>query len=151
MIDVAAIAAAAAGTSVDGEVITVEPEGLVAVAEAAKEAGFEMCMDLTAVDYLDRDPRFEVVVILLSQSHRQRLRLRCPVPADQPLVPSLTTVYPGANFYEREVYDLMGIAFEGHPDLTRILMPDDWEGHPLRKDYAVGSVPVQFKSSPESS
>ena len=150
MIDVAAVAAAHPGSSVNGDTITLDPGGLLAVAEAAKEAGFEMCMDLTAVDYLDRAPRFEVVVNLLSQSHRQRLRLHVPVPADDPRLPSLTGTYPSANFYEREVYDLMGIAFDGHPDLTRILMPDDWEGHPLRKDYAVGSVPVQFKSSPTS-
>ena len=72
------------------------------------------------------------------------------VPADDPTVPSLCTVYPGVNFPEREVYDLFGITFEGHPDMTRILMPDDWEGHPLRKDFSVGSVPVRFKESPEA-
>ena len=148
--DIAAIAAAAPGTAIDGDVITVDAVSIVPVAQAAKEAGFEMCMDLTAVDYLDREPRFEVVVNLLSQRHRHRLRLRCGVPAEDPVLPTLTGVYPGANFYEREVYDLIGIAFDGHPVLTRILMSDDWEGHPLRKDYAVGSVPVQFKSSPES-
>jgi NADH-quinone oxidoreductase subunit C len=143
-----AIAAAAPGATSDGDVITLGPDGLLAAATAAKEGGFEMCVDLTAVDYLDRHPRFEVVVNLLSQQHRRRLRIRCAVPADHPSVPSLTALYPGANFYEREVYDLFGISFEDHPDMTRILMPDDWEGHPLRKDYAVGSVPVQFKSSP---
>ncbi|MDH3729611.1 MAG: NADH-quinone oxidoreductase subunit C [Acidimicrobiia bacterium] len=144
------IAKAVPGATSDGDVISVGPEGLLAVAEAANEAGFEMCVDLTAVDYLHRDPRFEVVVNLLSQKHKQRLRVRCGVPADSPVVPSLTGVYPGVNFYEREVYDLMGISFDGHPDLTRILMPDEWEGHPLRKDYAVGAVPVQFKSAPTS-
>ncbi len=144
------IVKAALGAAADGDVITVDPAGLLAVAEAAKEAGFEMCVDLTAVDYLHREPRFEVVVNLLSQKHKRRLRIRCGVPADNPVVPSLTDVYPSVNFYEREVYDLMGISFTGHPGMTRILMPDDWEGHPLRKDFAVGGVPVQFKSSPTS-
>lgn len=144
------IAKAVPGAIADGDIITVEPDGLLAVAEAAKEAGFEMCIDLTAVDYLHREPRFEVVVNLLSQKHKRRLRIRCGVLATKPVVPSLTDIYPGANFYEREVYDLMGISFTGHPDMTRILMPDDWEGHPLRKDFAVGAVPVQFKSSPTS-
>jgi NADH-quinone oxidoreductase subunit C len=140
-----AIAAAAPEASVAGDVITVGPDGLVAVAAAAKGAGFEMCVDIAGVDYLHRQPRFEIVVNLLSQRHKRRLRIRCGV-ADGQDVPSLTELYPSANFYEREIYDLFGISFTGHPDLTRILMPDDWEGHPLRKDYAVGSVPVQFKS-----
>ena len=125
-------------------------------AEAARRAGFEMLVDLTAVDYLRvRRVRFEVVVSLLSLEHNIRLRLRVPVsaghPGDDPTVPSLVTVYPGANFFEREVFDLFGIIFEGHPDLTRILLPDDWVGHPLRKDFATGAVPVQFKSSPQVS
>lgn len=145
MID--AIAAAAPGTSVDGDVISVGPDGLVAVAAAARDAGFEMCVDVVGVDYLHRRPRFEVVVGLLSQQHKRRLRIRCGV-ADGQEVPSLTGVYPSANFYEREIYDLFGVNFTGHPDLTRILMPDEWVGHPLRKDYAVGAVPVQFKSAP---
>ena len=118
---------------------------------AAREAGFEMLVDLTAVDYLRiRRVRFEVVVGLLSLEHNIRLRLRVPAPADDATVPSLVPVYPGANFFERETYDMFGIIFEGHPDLTRILLPDDWEGHPLRKDYSVGSVPVRFKESPKA-
>ena len=145
-----AIAAAGPSVSIEGDVVTVAPADLIAVVTAAKDNGFEMCVDVTAVDYLHRDPRFEVVVNLLSQRHKRRLRIRCGVPAAEPVLPTLTDLYPGANFYEREIFDLMGISFEGHPDLTRILMPDDWEGHPLRKDFAVGSVPVQFKSAPSS-
>jgi NADH-quinone oxidoreductase subunit C len=120
--------------------------------------GFEMCVDLCAVDYLthpDRPlpdgvaaERFEVVVNLLSLSRRERARIRVQVPESDPVVDSVFDVYPGCEALEREAYDLMGIAFRGHPDLTRILMPEDWEGHPLRKDYAVGRVPVQFKEAP---
>lgn len=117
---------------------------------AARQAGFEMMVDLTAVDYLRvRRVRFEVVVGLLSLQHNIRLRMLVPIPADDPTVPSLVPVYPGANFFERETFDMFGIIFEDHPDLTRILLPDDWVGHPLRKDFATGSVPVQFKSSPQ--
>ncbi len=132
------------------DVAVVERDDLVAFAAAAREAGFEMCVDVTSVDYLSRRPRFEIVANLVSLQHRRRLRIRVGVPGDDPVAPSLTSVYPGVNFYEREIYDLMGIHFDGHPDLTRILMPDDWEGHPLRKDSPVGSVPVQFKASPKA-
>jgi NADH/F420H2 dehydrogenase subunit C len=119
---------------------------------AASDSGFEMMVDLTAVDYLRvRRVRFEVVVGLLSLQHNIRLRLLVPVPAGDLSVPSLVPVYPGANFFERETYDMFGIIFEDHPDLTRILLPDDWVGHPLRKDFATGGVPVQFKSSPQVS
>lgn len=145
-----AIAKAAPGASIEGDVVMLDPGELLAAAAAAKAEGFEMCMDVTAVDYLHREPRFEVVVNLLSQRLRKRIRIRCGVPASEPTVPSLTGIYPSANFYEREIFDLMGISFEGHPDMTRIMMPDEWEGHPLRKDYAVGSVPVQFKSAPSN-
>jgi len=122
------------------------------VAQAARDAGFEMLVDETVVDYLGKRPvRFELVAGLLSLQHNLRVRLRAPVPEDDMIVDSLVPVYPGANFYEREAYDMFGLTFEDHPDLTRILLPDEWEGHPLRKDYGVGSVPVQFKSSPEAS
>ncbi|MDR9452028.1 MAG: NADH-quinone oxidoreductase subunit C [Acidimicrobiia bacterium] len=134
----------------DQDTAWVPREQIREFASRARRAGFEMLVDLTAVDYLRvRRVRFEVVVGLLSLEHNLRLRLRVPVPADDPTVPSLVPVYPGANFFEREVFDLFGIIFEGHPDLTRILLPDDWVGHPLRKDFAVGAVPVQFKSSPQ--
>jgi NADH-quinone oxidoreductase subunit C len=115
---------------------------------AAKEAGFEVCVDVTAVDWMRQRPqRFEVVANLLSMQHRLRLRMITTAPRQEPAVASLVPIWPGANFPEREAYDMFGIVFEGHPDLTRILMPDEWEGHPLRKDFGVGSVPVQFKES----
>jgi NADH-quinone oxidoreductase subunit C len=117
---------------------------------------FRVCVDLTAVDYLayeaprhlppDVEPqRFEVVVGLLAHGTRERLRLRVQVPADDATCPSLFDVHPGTEALEREVYDMYGIEFTGHPDLSRILMPEDWEGFPLRKDNPVGTIPVQFK------
>jgi NADH-quinone oxidoreductase subunit C len=125
---------------------------------AFRAAGFEMCVDLCAVDYLTHPgrtlpegvtpERFEVVVNLLSLSIRQRVRIRVQVPESDPSLDSLFDVFPGTEAMEREAYDLMGIVFTRHPDLTRILMPEDWEGHPLRKDYGVGRVPVQFKEAP---
>lgn len=130
------------------DVVALSAEHLEPFAAAAREAGFNVLADVTAVDWLGhREPRFEVVVNLLSMAHRRRLRIRVPVPDDDLTVPSLVPVWPGANYPEREVYDMFGIVFAGHPDLTRILMPDDWAGHPLRKDFSVGGVPVQFKAS----
>ena len=143
-----AVASARPETSLEDEVIRVAPDDLARLADAARAAGFEVCSDITAVDYLGiRRTRFEVVVNLLSLSLNRRLRILAAVPEDDPAVPSLVAVYPGASFLEREVYDMFGIRFEGHPDLTRILMPDDWEGHPLRRDFGVGAVPVQFKEA----
>ena len=118
---------------------------------AAHATGYDVFVDLCGVDYLRRRPRFEVVVTLLSHTLRRRLRLRVGVDGADPVAPSITDVFPGANFYEREAFDLFGIRFAGHPDLTRILLPDDWEGYPLRKDYSVGSVPVQFKGAHKAS
>jgi len=134
-------------TSLGDPVVRLAREDLAAFAAAARDAGLDTFIDLCGVDYLSRpEGRFEVVVHLLSMESRLRLRIQAAVPGDDPRVPSLTTVFPGANFYEREAYDLFGIRFDGHPDLTRLLLPDDWEGHPLRKDHPVGSVPVQFKA-----
>ncbi len=134
--------------SASQHVVMLPKDELGAFGQAAKEAGFEMAADVTAVDYLGkRKVRFEVVANFLSVQHGLRLRVRCPVPADDTVVPSLVPAYPGANFFEREIYDMFGITFDGHPDMTRILMPDDWEGHPLRKDFGVGDVPVQFKEA----
>lgn len=130
----------------------------VSLATALRRAGFITCSDLCAVDYLthpDRplpagvEPaRFEVVVNLASHAAARRVRLRVMVPEDDPVCPTLFSVYPGTENMEREAYDLMGIRFTGHPDPSRILMPEDWEGHPLRRDYGVGRVPVQFKEAP---
>lgn len=95
--------------------------------------------DLTAVDYStypgDSGPRFEVVYNLISTVYRHRIRLKVRLPEDDPRIDTVTPVWHTANWHERETYDLMGIRFSGHPDLRRILMPEDWEGHPLRKDY----------------
>lgn len=129
------------------EVARVPRETYLRFVEAVRHSGFQMFLDLCAVDYLNRDPRFEVVVNLLSLRPPQRLRILVGIPGDDPTVPSLTGLFPGANFFERESFDLFGIQFEGHPDLTRILLPDDWEGYPLRKDVPVGAVPVQFKEA----
>jgi NADH-quinone oxidoreductase subunit C len=125
---------------------------------AFRDAGFEMCADVCGVDYLTHPgrslpdgvvpERFEVVVNLLSLSMRQRVRIRVQVPESDPTVDSIVGVYPGVDAMEREAYDMVGILFNDHPDMTRILMPEDWEGHPLRKDYGVGRVPVQFKEAP---
>jgi NADH-quinone oxidoreductase subunit C len=135
------------GTSLGDQVARVEREDLVAFAAAAREAGLTTFIDLCAVDHLSRaEGRFEVVVNLLSMRLPLRLRIHVAVPEEDPQVPSLSGVFAGANFYEREAYDLFGIRFAGHPDLTRILLPDEWEGYPLRKDNPVGAVPVQFKA-----
>lgn len=132
-------------------------EDLIALAEVLRdEHGFAMCVDVTAVDYLVHEAprdlpegvepqRYEVAISLLSLAKRERLRLRVQVPEDDPTIPSLFDVYPGSEALEREAYDMFGIRFEGHPDLTRILMPEDWDGYPLRKHYPVGTIPVQFK------
>ena len=125
---------------------------------ALRDEGFTMLVDLTAVDYLTHPgrtlpddvvpERFEVVAGVLNLNERTRVRLRAQVPASDPTIASLFELHPGSEALEREVFDMFGIVFDGHPDLTRILMPEDWEGHPLRKDYAIGRIPVQFKAAP---
>lgn len=144
---VAAVPGAAAEDSLGQAVVRVPGGSLAAAAGAARDAGFTMFIDLCAVDYLTRDPRFEVVVNLLAFDPPERVRLLAGVAGDDPAAPSIIGVFAGADFYEREAFDLFGIDFRGHPDLTRILLPDEWQGHPLRKDHPVGSVPVQFKGA----
>jgi NADH-quinone oxidoreductase subunit C len=108
---------------------------------------FELCSSVDAVDYLGSDERrFHVTYQLTSMTYRRRVRLEVAV-ADGVTVPSVTQVYPTADWQEREVYDMFGVVFAGHPNLTRILMPDDWEGHPQRKDYPLGGVPVEYKGA----
>jgi NADH-quinone oxidoreductase subunit C len=98
---------------------------------------FNFLSDVTCVDWHPREPRFEVIYQLLSISKKERVRLKVRLSGDSPAVESVTSVWPAANFFEREVFDLFGIRFTGHPYLRRIQMPEDWEGHPLRKDYPV--------------
>ncbi|MGD0881526.1 MAG: NADH-quinone oxidoreductase subunit C [Acidimicrobiales bacterium] len=140
------------------EILFPNREQYLGVVGALVDEGFETCADLCGVDYLThpgrtlpegvRPERFEVVVNLLSLSQVRRVRVRVQVPADDAAIPTLFDLYPGTEAMEREAYDLLGIVFTGHPDMTRILLPEDWEGHPLRKDYGVGRVPVQFKGAP---
>jgi NADH-quinone oxidoreductase subunit C len=123
------------------------------------ESGYHSIVDLTGVDYLTHPgrsgvpasvstERFEVVVNLINHRERARLRLRLQIPFDDARLATAFDLYPGTEAMERETFDMFGIAFDGHPDLTRILMPEDWPGHPLRKDYDPGRIPVQFKGAP---
>jgi len=98
---------------------------------------FTFLSDIAVLDRFPIEPRFELNYHLLSLQRRERIRLKVRVSGGDPVVPSVTSIWPAANWHEREAFDLMGVRFEGHPDLTRILMPDDWEGYPLRKDYPV--------------
>ncbi|NNN00612.1 MAG: NADH-quinone oxidoreductase subunit C [Acidimicrobiaceae bacterium] len=133
-------------------------EQYFALVKSFKDDDFEMCVDVCGVDYLEHRERslpedvvatrFEVVTNLLSLSKRRRVRIRVQAGDDAPEVESLFSLYPGTEAMEREAFDMFGILFTNHPDLTRILMPEEWEGHPLRKDYGVGNVPVQFKEAP---
>ena len=107
------------------------------------ELRFGFLAELTAVDYWPREPRFEVVYVLVSFAHRARLRMKVRLHGDDARVGTVTGVWPSANWLEREVWDLFGITFDGHPDPRRLLMPEDWEGYPLRKDY-----PVQIRMTP---
>ena len=132
------------------EKINVEVDEYLEKVESIKKDGYEMMVDLTAVDwYRKREPRFQLVVNFLSVSKNSRIILNVNVQDEELKVPSICEIYPSANFYEREVFDMFGIEFENHPELTRILMPDDWEGNPLRKDYGTGRIPVQFKNAPK--
>ena len=126
--------------------VLVAPDKIVAAAQALRDGhNFEIMADITAVDYgPDASPRFHVVYQFNSISRHIRLTLRVPLDGNEPTMDTMTGVFPNANWLERELWDMFGIRFEGHPDLRRILMPYDWEGHPLRKDYPLGYEEVQF-------
>lgn len=124
----------------NGQVIVyAEPASIVEVCRMLKhEQAYTRLSAVTALDWYPLEPRFEVVYLLHSMDRRgDRLRVKCKLPGENPEIDSVTAVWQGANWYEREVFDLFGIRFRNHPSLTRIMMPDDWEGHPLRKDFPV--------------
>ena len=122
--------------------LTISAEQIRAAAATVQAAGYNFFEDVTAVDWFPSSPRFQLSYHIVSHSHKERIRLRVMLGGTSqegaaPVVDSITPVWPAANFYEREVFDLFGIVFEGHSNLCRIMMPDDWQGHPLRKDYPV--------------
>mgnify|MGYP001282798534 FL=1 len=132
------------------EIINTSVEEYKKLVESLHLDNYEMMVDLTVVDWFrKKEPRFEVVVQFLSISKNQRKTIKVFVDDEDLSIPSITDIYPSANFYEREAFDMFGINFLEHPDLTRILMPDDWDGHPLRKNYGSGRIPVQFKNAPK--
>ena len=132
------------------EIFNTSVEEYKNLVESLHSESYEMMMDLTVVDWFrKKEPRFEVVVQFLSVSKNERRTVKVFVDDEDLSIPSITDIYPGANFYEREAFDMFGINFLEHPDLTRILMPDDWNGHPLRKNYGSGRIPVQFKNAPK--
>jgi NADH-quinone oxidoreductase subunit C len=144
MPDAAALAELDPGTVLEAKfdrgewTLTIAPSRVRWVAEILKlHRGYQFLSDVTAVDRHPLEPRFEVIYHTRCYDRKELLRLRCRLPGDAPEIESVTGVWRAANWYEREVFDLFGIRFTGHPDLRRILMPEDWEGHPLRRDYPV--------------
>jgi NADH-quinone oxidoreductase subunit C len=117
--------------------LTVARENIIHATRAIQAAGYNFLEDVTAVDWYPSEPRFRIVYHILSHAMKQRVRLHVRLDGDDPSLDSITPVWPSANFYEREIFDLFGVGFAGHPKLTRIMMPLDWQGHPLRKDYPV--------------
>ena len=117
--------------------LTIPRESVIAAGEALKGAGYNFLEDVTAVDWYPSEPRFQVTYHILSHRLKARVRLVARLDSDNANIDSMIPVWPSANFYEREVFDLFGIHFGAHPNLKRIMMPEDWEGHPLRKDYPV--------------
>jgi len=134
----------------DARILRVTPKEVRDTLEGLKRDGFSMLLDVGGVDYLERDPRYDVVYHLLRLPTQpagaaeigqpERVRVLCGVPVDAPTVPTVSDMWPSADWAEREIFDLYGIGFAGHPDMRRIQMPDDWEGHPLRKDYPLRGV-----------
>ncbi len=129
----------------------IKREKLVEVAQMLRDTEslrFEICMGVNGVHYPEESGReLHAVFPLLSMTHNRRIRLEVSVPDSDPHLPSLVEVWPSNNWHERETYDMFGIVFDGHPGLTRILMPDDWPGHPQRKDYPLGGIEIEYKGA----
>lgn len=117
--------------------VTIEADDIRGACRAVQAAGYNFLCDVTCVDWFPAEPRFHITYHILSHGLKQRIRLRAEAASMDATVDSITEVWPSANFYEREIFDLFGVRFNGHPNMRRIMMPDDWEGHPLRKDYPV--------------
>jgi NADH-quinone oxidoreductase subunit C len=117
--------------------LVIAPESLRAACRSLQQAGYNFFEDVTCVDWYPSEPRFQVTYHILSHRLKERVRLHVMVGSIEPSVDSITSIWPSANFYEREVWDLFGVRFNGHPGLRRIMLPEEWEGHPLRKDYPV--------------
>ena len=128
----------------DKGTLLVNPAAIVDTLERLRAKGYTALMSVHGVDYYPEEPRLGVHYELLDMSALDRLTVKLRVPLDDPRVPSVTPEWPTANHQEREVYDMFGVVFEGHPDLRRILMPEDYEGHPQRRDFPIGGEPVQF-------
>lgn len=127
--------------------IIVVPESIVDICRYCRDTeglAYNFLSDVTGVDYLPQEPRFGIAYHLYSMTYNHSLRLKVMLPEDAPEVASVVSVFPAANWSEREIFDLLGVIFTDHPDLRRILMPDGWDGHPLRKDYPLGYETVQF-------
>jgi NADH-quinone oxidoreductase subunit C len=117
--------------------LTIAKEEIRAAAAVVQAAGYNFLEDVTCVDFFPADPRFQVTYHIVSHSLKERVRLIAFVAESEPTIDSITPVWPSANFYEREVFDLFGVSFNDHPNMRRIMMPEEWQGHPLRKDYPV--------------
>jgi len=117
--------------------VTVVRENIVAACQAARQVGYNFFEDVTAVDWYPSEPRFQISYSLLSMKLKRRIRLVVRLAGEDASLDSITPIWPAANFYEREIFDLFGVNFNGHPNLRRLMMPEDWNGHPLRKDYPV--------------
>jgi NADH-quinone oxidoreductase subunit C len=128
----------------------VQPEELLDALAALRddaELSFDALSSLTVVDWPDRVPRFWVAYELYSMAHRHRVRVKVGLPAEDPRVASVTSIFPTANWHEREAWDFFGVVFDGHPDLVRILLPDDWEGFPLRKTEELGGIDTRYQGA----
>ena len=134
----------------DEVTVTVDREDLLGTLRALRDEDdldFGFLADVSCTDWPSREPRVWMAYHLYSMRHNHRVRIKVGLPGEDLTMPSAVGVFPAADWQEREVFDFFGVRFDGHPDLRRILMPDDWEGHPLRKDHPLGGVPTQYKGA----